>query len=91
LVEIKVAKVKIPLFRYFVPPPDFFQVRRGPCLVNIRTQRLIYKTKERKVETSTDKMKKEKMLTKVARTSAALTRALEVSATARWLTARQRK
>ena len=32
LAEIKVAKVKIPLFRYFVPPPDFFQVRRGPCL-----------------------------------------------------------
>ena len=32
LAEIKVAKVKIPLLRYFVPPPDFFQVRRGPCL-----------------------------------------------------------
>ena len=50
LAEIKVAKVKIPLFRYFVPPPDFFQVRRGPCLDHSARGKERKKDKEREIK-----------------------------------------
>ena len=36
MAEISAVKVEIPLFRYFVLPPDFFKVRRGPCLGEIQ-------------------------------------------------------
>ena len=38
---ILAVKVEIPLFRYFVPPPDFFKVRRGPCLGESYQQKLV--------------------------------------------------